>query len=155
MMSDSSPSLATGSLSEPATGLVLRPLFKTPPSGVVIGNFQTHVNATGSPETFAWISTTRPPAEGQLSVLGEFRAQKGKRLRGDYVPCPICSPTAPQYLHGLLIWCELTQAIYAIGMDCGHSLDREGRLDRALVAYDRQQSRRRLADQLLEHLPQV
>jgi hypothetical protein len=155
MMSDSSPSLATGSHSEPATGLVLRPLFKSRPSGVVFGNFQTHVDATGSPETFEWISTTRPPAEGQLSVLGEFSAQKGKRLRGDYVPCPICSPAAPQYLHGLLIWCELTRGIYAIGMDCGHSLDREGRLDRALVAYDRQRSRRRLEDQLLEHLPQV
>src|SRR6185312_6095458 len=144
MMSDPSLSLATASEMEAATGLVLRPIFKSHPSGVVFENFQRHVDATGLPETFEWISTTRPPAEGRLCVLGEFHAQKGRRPRGDFAPCPICSPTSPQYLHGLLIWCESTQAIYAIGMDCGHALDREGRLDKALVAYDRQQSRRRL-----------
>lgn len=154
-MSDSSLSLAAGSLPQPGTGLVLRPLFKSRPSGVVVESFDDHVRATGSPETFDRISTTRPPPTGALAVLAEFRAQKGKRPRGDFAPCPICSPDSPQFLHGLLIWCEATAAIYAIGMDCGHTLDREGRLDRALSAYNRQETRRRLEDQLLEQLPRV
>ena len=154
-MSDSSLSLAAGSLPQPDTGLVLRPAFKSRPSGVVVEAYERHVRDTGCPETFDWISMTRPPRTGALAVLSEFRAQKGKRPRGDFAPCPICSPDSPQFLHGLLIWCDETSAIYAIGMDCGHTLDREGRLDRALSAYSRQETRRRLEDQLLEQLPSV
>lgn len=154
-MSDSSLSFAAGSPPQPATGLVLRPAFKSRPSGVVVEAFECHVRETGCPETFDRISTTRPPPTGGLVVLTEFHAQKGKRPRGDFAPCPICSPDSPQFLHGLLIWCEATSAIYAIGMDCGHTLDREGRLDNALSAYNRQEARRRLEDQLLEQLPLV
>lgn len=154
-MSDSSLSLAVGSHHEPDTGLLLRPLFKSRPSGVIVEAFETHVGRTGSPETFGRISTTKPPAVGRLAVLTEFRAVKARRPRGDLAPCPICNPHAPQFLHGLLIWCEATAAIYAIGMECGHTLDREGRLDMALTAYERQQARRRLEDQLFAQLPKV
>lgn len=153
-MSDSSQALAAG-FPQPDTGLVLRSLFKTRPSGVVVEAFDRHVHETGSPETFDRISTTKPPPDGALAVLKEFHAQKGKRPRGDFAPCPICSPTSPQYLHGLLIWCEATAAIYAIGMDCGHKLDREGRLNLALTAYERQEARRRLEDALWAQLPRV
>lgn len=154
-MSTSPQALAVGSVVEPGTGIVLRSIFKSRPSGIVVEEFERHVRATGSPETFDRVSTSRPPPTGQLAVLAEFRAEKGKRPRGDFAPCPICNPNAPQFLHGLLIWCEETAAIYAIGMECGGTLDREGRLDRALTAYDRQQARRRFEDQLLTQLPCV
>lgn len=154
-MNASTPALVTAPLDEKVIGLVTRDQFKSRPSGVVVDAFKRHVADTGSPESFDRISTTRPPATGQLVVLAEFHASKGKRPGGDYVPCPICSPASPQYLHGLLIWCEETAAIYAIGMDCGHKLDREGRLDRAMSAYDRQETLRRLEDTLFEMLPRV
>lgn len=154
-MSDSPQALAVGPYTGPGTGLVLRPLFKSRPSGVITEAFERHVRATGSPETFEHVSTTRPPSSGALVVLAEFHAEKGKRDKGDYAPCPICSPTSPQFLHGLLIWCQETAAIYAIGMDCGHALDREGRLDTARSLFDRQQARRRFEDQLLARLPRI
>jgi|GEM_PF-3503568 len=154
-MSDSPRSLAAGSLPQPDTGLVLRPFFKSRPSGVIADAFERHVRETGSPETFDRISTTKPPPTGRLVVLAEFRAEKGKRPRGDLAPCPICSPASPQFLHGILIWCEATAAIYAIGMDCGAKLWRDGRLDQAFSAFERAQVHRRLEDQLFTQLPRV
>jgi hypothetical protein len=154
-MSDSLPSLAAGSLLQPNTGLVLRPWFKSLPSGVVTDAFRRHVADTGAPETFDRISTTKPPNTGRLIVLAEFHAEKGKRVGGDMVPCPICSPTAPQFLQGLLIWCEATAAVYAIGRDCGAKLWKDGRLDRAVSEFSRAETRRAVEDELLARLPHV
>jgi hypothetical protein len=55
----------------------------------------------------------------------------------------------------LLIWCEATSAIYAIGMDCGAKLWRDGRLDQAVAAYERAEVRRGVEDKLLAQLPSV
>lgn len=154
-MSDLPALLAEGLLLQPDTGLVHRPLFKTPPSGVVIEAFRRHVAETGSPETFDRITTTKPPTIGRLTVVTEFHAEKGKRAGGDMAPCPICSPTAPQYLQGLLIWCEGTSAIYAIGRDCGAKLWKDGRLDKAVAEFSRAEARHAVEDELLARLPHV
>ena len=154
-MSDSPPSLAASSLPRPDAGLVLLPLFKSLPSGVVIDAFRRHITDTGAPETFGRISTTKPPTTGRLNVLTEFNAEKGKRAGGDMAPCPICSPSAPQFLQGLLIWCEATAAIYAIGHDCGAKLWKDGRLDRAVSEFNRLETRRVVEDALLACLPHV
>jgi hypothetical protein len=55
----------------------------------------------------------------------------------------------------VLIWCEASAAIYAIGRDCGASLWRDGRLDQALSAFEREQARRSLEDRLFSQLPKV
>lgn len=154
-MSDSLPSLAAGSLPQPDTGLVLRSLFKSLPSGLVKDGFLRHVDKTGSPETFDRISTTTPPTTGRLYVVTEFQADKGRRPGGDMAPCPICSPTSPQFLQGLLIWCEATAAIYAIGRCCGAKLWKDGRLDRAISEFNRAELRRAVEDELLARLPYV
>lgn len=154
-MSDSPQALAAGSQRELNASLVLRSLFKSLPSGIVIDAFRRHVADTGSPETFDHISTTRPPDSGRLSVLTEFHAPRGKRPRGDLAPCPICSPGDPQFLHGILIWCEATAAIYAIGLDCGGKLWRDGRLDQAVAAWEKTEHRRAVEDSLLGLLPSV
>lgn len=153
-MRDSPLSLAINS-PESGPALACRPLFKSIPSGVVVDAFIRHVEATGAPETFDRISTTKPPDEGLLRVLTRFRATRAKRPRGDLAPCPICSPWDPQFLVGVLVWCEATSAIYAIGLECSTKLWREGRLDQEIAAYDLRASKRELEDKLLAILPLV
>jgi hypothetical protein len=154
-MSDSLQSLATGLDPAPRTSLVLCPEYRSQPSGLVIEAFLEHVATTGSPETFASISTKRPPEHGRLGVLAQFYADRSKRADGNLAPCPICSPYDPQYLRGLLIWCEASQAIYAIGTDCGRKLWQNGRLDQAIAQYNQSRTRNAVEDALLERLPYV
>lgn len=154
-MSDPPHSLAIGPDPGPRTSLVLRSEFRSMPTGLVLEAFVRHVAATGSPETFSGISTTKPPDFGRLGVLVEFHAERARRSDGNLAPCPICSPHDPQYLHGLLIWCEATAAIYAIGMDCGRKLWKHGRLDQAVADFHQSRTRNAVEEELLERLPQV
>lgn len=113
-----------------------RPIFPTPPDKSVVAAFKAHVAKTGSPETFVWISMTRPPAEGEVVVLDTFSLDRRKRPRGDMAPCPICSPFHEKYLEdGALIWCSATEAIYAIGPQCAGGLWKDGRVDRAIEKF--------------------
>lgn len=55
------------------------------------------------------------------------------RLDRGMAPCPICSPDHGKYLNGgSLIWCETTQAIYAIGPRCSAHLWEDGRMNKAI-----------------------
>lgn len=136
-------------------GLVHRRIFKVPPLGLVPQSFQKHVADTGSPETFDQISTSRPPGVGRLQVLTKFEVSRGRRPKGDLAPCPICSPHDPKYLAGLLVWCEVSSAIYAIGMECGATLWKDGRLDQAFHEFTRAAQRRDLENDLLDRIPSV
>jgi hypothetical protein len=135
--------------------LVRRSLFPTRPSGVVTQGFLRHVAETGCPETFAQISTTRPPSEGDLKVLTRFSASREKRLDQALAPCPICSPWDPKYLTGVLIWCEADAAIYAIGIECALTLWTDGRLDQEIAAHDRMVQSLTVENALLDRLPRV
>lgn len=117
--------------------LVEMSVFPTPPDGELVMAFRKHVGATGQPETFHNISTARPPKDGELIVLHHpIDIERGKRPDSDMAPCPICSPGKPKYLTGgTLIWCEATQAIYAIGPKCSVTLWEDGRLNRAVNLY--------------------
>jgi hypothetical protein len=114
--------------------LVLRPLFPVAPDDDLAARFRTHVRETGMPETFPEISTTRPPAEGEVIPLAMKITIPGKRRAwGKMAPCPICSTRTPKWIeNGTLIWCEATQAIYCIGPNCYGTLWKDGRLDREI-----------------------
>jgi len=125
------------------------------PSGTLTGAFLKHVAETGRPETFDGISDTRPPEGGDLRVLTDFDAPRGKRGDGSMAPCPICSPTDPQFLSGVLIWCEATAAIYAIGINCAAELWKDGKLDREIASFRRRKADEALETVLLDRLPIV
>lgn len=114
--------------------LVLRPLFPAAPGDDLAARFRAHVRETGMPETFPDISTTRPPAEGEVFPLAMKVTIPGKRRAwGKMAPCPICSARTPKWIeNGTLIWCEATQAIYCIGPKCYGTLWKDGRLDREI-----------------------
>lgn len=116
------------------TDLILRSVFPEPPGDDVRLAFRKHVAGTGQPETFDLISTERPPTEGTVEVL-LHPVDINRKTRSDKreAPCPICSAASPKWLHGgSLIWCENTQAIYAIGPDCYSGLWVDGRMNRAI-----------------------
>lgn len=140
---------------ELTAGLVLRGRFPTFPSAAVISAFLKHVVDTGRPETFDGISDTRPPEDGVLRVLTDFDAPRGKRGDGSMAPCPICSPTDPQFHSGVLIWCEASAAIYAIGINCAAELWKDGKLDREIASFRRRKADEALDTVLLERLPIV
>lgn len=80
------------------------------------------------------VSTTQPPKDGTVVVL-EHPVDINRKTRTDrgMAPCPICSPEHGKYLNGgSLIWCEATQAIYAIGPRCSAHLWEDGRMNRAI-----------------------
>jgi hypothetical protein len=112
----------------------LDPVYASPPGDDVTAAFRKHVAQTGQPETFPTISTSHPPEEGTVAVLFH-PVEINPKTRHDKAmgPCPICSPTAPKWLHeGSLIWCEATKAIYCVGPDCYKGLWADGRMDRAI-----------------------
>lgn len=113
--------------------LVERSLYPSPPAHLV-DDFKRHVRETGQPETFPTISTTRPPKDGAVVALWfPVDVERGKRPHRDMAPCPICSAETGKFLNnGTLIWCEASQAIYAVGPRCSHTLWADGRLDRAI-----------------------
>ena len=130
--------------------LVVRSLFASPPGEAIVATFRRHVADTGSPETFPQISTARPPRDSEIVALYEpININKAKRPDRGMAPCPICSPHAGKYLNGgTLIWCESTEAIYAIGPDCSASLWSDNKLVRAVNILRRTQKDKAAADAL-------
>lgn len=130
--------------------LTVRSLFDAAPAPEMIAAFRRHVAETGSPETFLFISTARPPKEGEVVALHHpVDIRQAIRPHRDMAPCPICSPRAPKYLNGgTLIWCAETKAIYAIGPDCSKSLWSDNRLSRAINRLRRTEQELAKADAL-------
>lgn len=114
--------------------LVQRSDFPEAPPQELVEQFLAHLRETGEPESFPHISTCRPPADGQVIPLAlNLTVPGNRRARGNLAPCPICSSRTPKWAYGgTLIWCEATQAIYAIGPDCYSTLWTDGRLDREI-----------------------
>lgn len=138
-----------------AVELVLRPQFPTFPPSPVASDFRRHVNATGRPETYPGVSTEKPPRDTNVKVVSEIHI--AKHLRGDdtYAPCPICNPEGSQFLHGYLVWCEATKAIYAIGKECHDRLWDAGLLQGAVAAFEQHQREVSLEMVLLDALPRI
>lgn len=99
--------------------LQLFPKFDRRPSPEFIDGWRKHIAATGSPETYIDISTTKPPRDGPVILLSEdIHVPTALRLGGDRVPCPLCSPKSPKFENGRLAYFPHESAVRCIGIDC-------------------------------------
>lgn len=138
-----------------AVELVLRAQFPTFPPSTVASDFRRHVKSTGRPETYPSISTEKPPKDTNVKVVSEIHIAKHVRGDNTYAPCPICNPEGSQFLHGYLVWCEASKAIYAIGKECHDRLWDAGLLQSAVAAYEQHQREVSLEIVLLDALPRI
>ncbi|MBV0912559.1 hypothetical protein [Anianabacter salinae] len=93
--------------------------FKNRPSPRWVEGFKEHVRRTGLPEAFPGISWEPLEEIYGAQILTEFEIVRAKRPNLDMAPCPICSPAAPKFLKGVLIWVPSIGKVCAIGCECG------------------------------------
>lgn len=95
------------------------PIFNERPSPEFIESWRLHIAETGSPETFAGISTSKPDRSASVVLLSdEIRVPTALRLGGEKVPCPLCSPTAPKFGMGRMAYFPDDSATRFIGNHC-------------------------------------
>jgi hypothetical protein len=77
-----------------------------------------HIRQTGTPESFPGVILKPLPlgARPEL-VLRNYTIDRSKREDGQYAPCAQCSPHAPKYLTGGVIWCP-DGWLRQFGCDC-------------------------------------
>ncbi|MBW9053444.1 hypothetical protein [Rhizobium mesosinicum] len=124
--------------------LQLFPKFDRRPSPEFIDGWRKHIAATGSPETYIDISTTKPPRDGPVILLSEdIHVPTALRLGGDRVPCPLCSPKSPKFENGRLAYFPQESAVRCIGITCARKFfgsdyteaDRLFRIEAECAAY--------------------
>lgn len=99
------------------------PVYLQPPFHLV-PEFKSHLEETGSPHTWARLSSQKP--EQELVPLHYFTIPK--RFIGDvrkkegFGKCAVCCPDSPKYTSGYLIFCPSSQTLHVIGHECGASL---------------------------------
>ncbi|WP_050596540.1 hypothetical protein [Mesorhizobium ciceri] len=99
--------------------LVSFPAFPIQPDDVFVSTWLGHINETGYPETFPNVSTTHPPKDGKVVLLsGEIKVPILRREGQEWVPCPICSPTSPQFKVGRMAYFPEELAVRFIGHNC-------------------------------------
>lgn len=96
-------------------------LAKPSPNEVLL--FKEHVKATGYPETYSKIDPSPTRDLSDAEILAEFTVDRRKRTDLDEAPCPICSPFAPKFLAGYLVWFPHERTMRAIGKECGRSVN--------------------------------
>lgn len=99
-------------------------LWRAQPGPNDISEFKEHVRLTGCPETFYRITTSKAVSLDSSEILTGFQIDRKKRPERDEAPCPICSPAAPKFLSGYLVWFPNELVIRAIGKECGDRIDR-------------------------------
>lgn len=101
------------------TDLACYPAFATQPDDAFVSTWLGHINETGYPETFPNVSTTHPPKDGKVVLLsGEIQVPILRREGQEWVPCPICSPTSPQFKVGRMAYFPEEFAVRFIGHKC-------------------------------------
>ena len=105
------------------------------PSDAVVSAFRQHLEATGDPSTFPGIVTTKPPEGAKFVFLAyEMSLLVRHRRDGLRIPCPWCSPTAPKFAKGRLLWFPDECVLRFVGWRCAKShLD-----DKQLAAAEQQ-----------------
>jgi hypothetical protein len=117
--------------------------FRKRPSLAMVEAFVRHVGRTGTPHTWAKITTTAPAKTSQPVLLKKFTIPDAFRRRGGArAPCPICCPFHPKYETGFLAWHPDDGLVRAIGQECGADYFEGGSFDDALAAYDREEAER-------------
>lgn len=126
------------------------------PPQVLIQEFQEHVKATGSPETFADIDNTHPTSVDGAEILCNFRVNRTRRAERDLAPCPICSPSSPKFLEGCLVWYPAEAVIRAIGHECSAKIDADWhKRKQAFKAREEQEAREKFLFENLHQVPEL
>lgn len=95
------------------------PVFDERPSDQYIAEWADHISATGYPETFDRVTTSKPAEIGDLVLLsGELRVPTVRRADQALVPCPICNPNSPKFGVGRMAWFPGEAVVRFIGHDC-------------------------------------
>lgn len=106
----------TGAVSLP-TGRF--PVFSSCPTTDFVRRWHRHIERTGAPEKFEFVSTDRPVnSEGMFLLSDDVRVPVQKREGGSLVPCPVCSPNSPKFAIGRMAWFPAERAVRFIGHDC-------------------------------------
>ena len=84
----------------------------------LVQSFREHLKATGAPHLWDHHSNTKPEKEGIEVLLPDFFVPREFRRNGR-IPCPICSPNAPKYFKGHLLWSPVNDTFHAVGHCCG------------------------------------
>lgn len=106
--------------------------FFEEPTDEFIGAWRTHIKATGRPEMFESVSTTKPPRSGRIKLLArKISVPVKKRDDGHLVPCPICSTECSKFITGYMAWFPLEGVVRFIGHQCGEKYFDTGKFRQA------------------------
>ncbi len=111
-------------------------------------SFLEHIRG-GLPHTCPFVTHEKPPRDGIEVIVQNFVIPRHVVGREGLAPCPICSPSAPKYVKGHLLWSSDSKALYAVGHCCGHNFFTDGSLGRALTRNSHAE-RRRHAEEFVE-----
>jgi hypothetical protein len=96
-------------------------IFESAPSVRLIKDFTQHVDRTGKPDTWKSHFHTKPAKNANFEILKLFEVPTRLRSSVPMATCPICSPNAPKYYHGALVWFCDEGKIRAVGIECARS----------------------------------
>jgi len=101
------------------TELIYCPVFEKQPSDEYLERWREHIAATGCPETFENVSTTKPTQHENIVLLSdEIRVPVLLRPGGDRVPCSFCAPGSPKFIRGRMAYFPDEKAVRFIGHQC-------------------------------------
>lgn len=119
------------------------PVFSSRPSVDFVRRWHRHIEHTGEPETFEYISRDRPARGAQVRLLSSDIAVPLDKRGGERVPCPLCSPSSPKFGTGRMAWFPEEKAARFIGHTCAKRYlgenyriaERQFRIEQACQAY--------------------
>lgn len=95
------------------------PLFEHAPDDDYVAGWLEHAQASGYPELYDMVSSTRPNNLADVRLLsGEVRVKTVLREGQTMAPCPLCQPNSPKFLIGRLAHFPHDQTVQFIGHDC-------------------------------------
>lgn len=114
------------------------PVFEQIPDDRFLDDWRGHIAATGCPEDFDHVSTTKPTQFENIVLLSEEIVVPIKlRPDGERVPCPFCTPGSPKFIRGRMAHFPDEKAVRFIGHRCAATHYGEN-YQQAETAYKRQ-----------------
>ncbi|WP_370168742.1 hypothetical protein [Sinorhizobium fredii] len=95
------------------------PDFDRVPDEAFVTAWREHLQATGYPDRFENVSTTKPHNLADVRLLsGELRVPTLLREGQSWVPCPLCQPNSPKFQTGRMAWFPHEKTVQFIGHHC-------------------------------------
>lgn len=98
------------------------PVFPARPTDAYLLEWRDWIAATGAPEKFKNVSTSKPTQIDNIVLLSEeISVPVGRREGGGMVPCPFCSPTEPKFKNGRMAYFPDEKVVRFVGHRCAES----------------------------------